>query len=603
LIHNPESILFAWGQDEEEGEFRRNREYWITVNGQRAIQLNTDKINEIKDTWNNLSNDPEILAGKEYVSPHRIRIGVIAGEGENPYTISSEEVRKNGKSSPISQVFFSNDKKREIDLRSNDEYFGNLFYADFINDANPSHPLKTHSIELVEVKPNIAFKSGDGYDYILKIGGSDGELTKLTTSYESIELLPVFLKPSEYTQGINANDIEDLFERNTYCNYLIDKIKVNNELTDERALMPIETDWTKYDIESEGLTYEIISNKSGYKATIESNASPFVTVIRDNKNEDMGYYIEDYYTTATGGLVSKIIGFDGMKTISLGDQNQFDYMVPIVHSRNASEVRLTLVSTDVEKRREHDKEGYCYYIDGKKVKIGNTFTISPKYGTTMEILDENGIKKGAIEFKKHIGEVLRPVLNLIYLGPNLPDGMTLNKVVNNLNKYYEPMGIEWASGKEERVVVEDYYDGNKFNTEKILSAMSILTDEYYMIVVAPEDNNNGDFANGVPGFTYGIGSNVFFHRYDYSEKREMLQTVPHELAHCNGLDEFAYEFELTTTADYDRETLNKFPGQVNNSNLMGYFVIGNYPPKMDFFSSQISTIRKSVKARINRINQ
>jgi len=54
LIHNPESILFAWGQDEEEGEFRRNREYWITVNGQRAIQLNTDKINEIKDTWNGL---------------------------------------------------------------------------------------------------------------------------------------------------------------------------------------------------------------------------------------------------------------------------------------------------------------------------------------------------------------------------------------------------------------------------------------------------------------------------------------------------------------------------------------------------------------------
>ena len=238
-----------------------------------------------------------------------------------------------------------------------------------------------------------------------------------------------------------------------------------------------------------------------------------------------------------------------------------------------------------------------------KFQTSKPFSADTKYGTTIDIIDENRIKKGAIEFKKHIGEVLRPVLNLIYLGPNLPDGMTLNKVVNNLNKYYEPMGIEWASGKEERVVVEDYYDGNKFNTEKILSAMSILTDEYYMIVVAPEDNNNGDFANGVPGFTYGIGSNVFFHRYDYSEKREMLQTVPHELAHCNGLDEFAYDFGLTTTADYDRETLNKFPGQVNNSNLMGYFVIGNYPPKMDFFSSQISTIRKSVKARINRINQ
>ncbi|MGQ1948769.1 hypothetical protein ACT3CD_16885 [Geofilum sp. OHC36d9] len=605
LIHNPESILFAWGQDEEEGVFRRSSKYWITVNGQRAILLNLDKMKEIQDTWDTLSKDTEILSGKGYASPHRIRIGVIAGEGEDSYTISSEEVRENGKSSPISQVFFSIDKKKEIQLSPRDEYFGELYYAKSVVGYEGDILLKTHSIELVEVKPNIAFKSGDGYDYILKIGGADGELTKLITSYESIELLPVFLKSSEYTQGVNANDIEDLFERNTYCNYLIDTIKVNNELTDERVLIPIETDWTKYDIESEGLTFEVISNKSGNKATIQSNTSPFVTVIRDNKNEDMGYYIEDYYTTATVEFGSKVIGFDDMKTITLEDQNQFDYMVPIVHSRNASEIRLTLVSKDIGKRGEHDKDGYYYYIDGKKVKIGNTFTITPKYGTTVDIIDENGIKKGAIEFKKHTSEVLRPVLNIIYLGDDLPDGMTQNKILNNLNSYYEVMGIEWIPGKVEKVAVENYYKHDRFYEDRIFGAMSssMKANEYYMIVVAPGDNKLGDFAKGVPAFTYEIGSNVFFHRYDYSEKRETLQTVPHELAHCNGLDEFAYDFGLTTIEKTKRETLNSFPGQWNNSNAMGYFVIGNNPPKMDFFSTQISTIRQTVKARINSTNQ
>ncbi|MFT3738442.1 MAG: hypothetical protein QM786_06765 [Breznakibacter sp.] len=483
---------------------------------------------------------------------------------------------------------------------------GYLYYTNYLNENNSSYPLATHEIELVEVRPNIAFKSGDGYDYILKTGGLDGEMTRLITSKDSIELLPVFLTPSEYNLGTKAGEISNLFRRNTYCNYLIDTIKVNNETILEKGSTPLKTDWTKYAIRPEGLTFEVVSEKSGYKATIQSSASPFVTVIRNNKNKDMGYYIEDHYTTATKELSQNVIGYDGMKTITLGNQSRFDYKVPIVHFRNKSEVRLTLVSTDREKRKDHDKEERCYYIDGKKVKIGDTFTISPKYGAVVDITDENGLKKGAIEFKQHSGEVLRPVLNLLYLGDDLPGGMTLGKVVNTLNGYYEPMGIQWQPGREERVVPEGYYvEGKGFDDEEILRTMSSPKneDEYYMIVVAPEDNDKGDFANGVGGFATQIGSNVLFHRYEYSGKPEILHIVPHELAHCNGLDEFAYDFGLTTTTDYERKKLNGFDGQKNNSNVMGYYGIGNYPPKLDFFLSQIAVIRQSVKSRISSNNR
>ncbi len=92
----------------------------------------------------------------------------------------------------------------------------------------------------------------------------------------------------------------------------------------------------------------------------------------------------------------------------------------------------------------------------------------------------------------------------------------------------------------------------------------------------------------------GFGTNWFV---QICENRS--STVAHELGHCAGLDEFAYDLGITTRQITPPLALFNFPGQVNNTNVMGYNSIYRNLPHIDFFSWQIQIIRNNIKNRIN----
>lgn len=324
--------------------------------------------------------------------------------------------------------------------------------------------------------------------------------------------------------------------------------------------------------------------------------APFVTVMRCPEDKKYGYYIEDYYSTPTASLASEVIGVHGMHTRNIPDFNEngliSDYLIPIVHTaQTTSTVTLQLTATN-EILRKGLGDMACYYTIGEQqVRIGTTFTMSVTPGQTINIYDSNNAVKGAIEFRRFTGEVLEPVLNLVYLDEQLPAEVSLSRTVADLNQVYSTMGVRWKEGKTIHLPMDRYYDDDgKIVVEMINEAIPTHSNKhYYMMVVKDDDKNRHPFNMGVHGYTHGFDKNYFFQLPKYN-----FTTPLHELGHCNGVDEFVYDFGILPKPlpGESRGYLNN-EYQKSTNNVMGY-----KPSAIDFYSWQIHRIRQNIRNRI-----
>lgn len=265
------------------------------------------------------------------------------------------------------------------------------------------------------------------------------------------------------------------------------------------------------------------------------------------------------------------------------------YVIPIVHFVDETNVKLKLTSTNQENRSALEQNDYFYLINGNQVKIGEEFEMTASANQIVNIYDINDELRGAIEFRKFFGEILEPKLNLVYLDESLPAGMTLSGVVADLNSVYSTIGINWKVGEAIHISPSNYYIGDKINHQEIVNAIEDRkNNQYYMILVKETDANREPFSQGSFGYTLEFDKNYFL------QLPEFRTTTPrHELAHCNGVDEFAYDFGITTPSQIPRRNLNNNVFQRNTTNVMGY-----NSNNIDFYSWQIHIIRQSISSRI-----
>jgi hypothetical protein len=145
------------------------------------------------------------------------------------------------------------------------------------------------SIEIIQVRPNIAFRIGENKDYIIKNGLN--VVNEIEIAQGNIDIRPLFLKRGEFSIGKNINEIENVFDRNLGCNYLVDKILLNDEETEVSNKM----DWNNFSLLSGENKVDILThNGNKIESIIKSTESPYVTVIRGAKYFNTGYFYEDY---------------------------------------------------------------------------------------------------------------------------------------------------------------------------------------------------------------------------------------------------------------------------------------------------------------------
>ncbi len=113
--------------------------------------------------------------------------------------------------------------------------------------------------------------------------------------------------------------------------------------------------------------------------------------------------------------------------------------------------------------------------------------------------------------------------------------------------------------------------------------------EYYAVYM-PQEMNDYYQRMGACGFTLGFNTNFFFITHN-NIGIDYFTISPHELGHCNGLNEFAIDYYNATPQDYQSRIETK-----NSTNMMGYRKQGQ---RFDFKISQIQKMITNIKLRIN----
>jgi len=175
--------------------------------------------------------------------------------------------------------------------------------------------------------------------------------------------------------------------------------------------------------------------------------------------------------------------------------------------------------------------------------------------------------------------------------------MNYNTVISDINTIYNTLGVNWQQGKH--IVLNNV---SKFRIEKdnrnlvpILDALHAHSDykqnQYYMII-SPVYDEFGGFAE------YTLKDNWFIIQKTYDKR-----VPPHELGHCNGLDEFVVNIGLLPKERRNESSeYLSYKFQFINTNVMGYSKKGYTlfdNPLLDFYSWQMLLIRQKINERIN----
>jgi len=587
FIHNPEGGWFVF-EDSEEGMSMDSRyAYSITLDGEKVLDINPDKFKtEVQKVIEHQKREGDLDG-----YPFEVEEVYIINSNKNDYTISSTCTTHRGRAC-----------ESDIYWKSNDTFFNELmvnFYSEnsslkkvdlYYRDSERYWPI--YEVQLHRVNLNVAYKTQNTPNHVLNDNGKQVGVIDcgIVVNSNTIDLCPFF--PTITT---SAFDIEKLFARNGQCVDFIDSIRFNgNKIT------PVSLDWETFTLSQGENTYEIFAGATTIRCIIERPVSvPFVTVKRKQNNTQTDYYIEDYFSTPPvihkPGVLDENLG---MKTITIDGYEEYyqtsSYVVPIVHFKNETTVKMKLTSTNQSNRSVAEQKDFFYVINGNQIKIGEEFEVTASINQIINIFDINEEQRGAVEFRKfsESEETLEPLLNLVYLDETLPGGMTLSGIVADLNRVYNTMGVNWIPGETIRLTISEYYEsGGKINPQDIVDAISNRKDnQYYMIIVKADDANREPFVQGPHAYTHpSLSKNYFLQLPEYR-----ILTPRHELAHCNGIDEFAYDFGITTPNQISRQNLLNNEFQRETTNVMGY-----NSNNIDFYSWQIHIIRQKIRDRIN----
>jgi hypothetical protein len=584
-IQDPERILLAFLEDEEEGEMagKADERYYLAVDGKKTIEIDMKELKQEFDNTTRLSN--EELNQYAY---KKIQLFVLRNDN-NRYELSTLYIKNGKESKKTSDKIvwdINQSEKMNISFTGEKNESVHMYYATF----NKTYPV--YEIEIIRVTPNVAYKQNGKSDYIIRDDRPPYQLTnKIGLSGNKVSLCPVFFTYREKQDGIK--DITSLLERNKLCSHLIDSIRFNDkEFPVDNGL-----DWIEFPLDKESSVYAIKTGENITRAVIETVKNSFpVTVTRNKGNEDTGYYIEDYYSAVFTGIARHPSLRDNMNTMKTGefDVLGMPYKIPVIHYKNPCSVRLNLT----EIPSDQNPNPIQYKIGEKAVGLGEEFNIQTlPNGTILDIKDLNGNIMGKIEFRQIIEPLLSPVLNIVSINTN-DMGVHFSTVINDLNAIYNTMNVSWQQGKQIKLDIganNEKLSNIKVDNDLQKTILQTLrnhpdykSNQYYMII-SPVADNFGGWAS------FTLSDNWFFIQKTYDKR------IPaHELGHCNGLDEFVVNIGVLPGSDRDKSIDEEM--QYNSSNVMGYSHDGTLRarPLKDFYSWQIPVIRKHIEEQLNK---
>ncbi len=578
-IHDPGIMLFSFLQDEEEGAMMATtKEYYITISGKKAFKFDIESIENEFNNTKKLTNDE--LNNYSFKS---IQVFVL-GTDKNDYKVSTMLVKNGVDKGEIPEIVWDINQTKEKDVlfRSKSSEKESIYMYYTLQGAT----FPVYNIELVRVAPNIVYKQEGKASCIIREDKKTYDLTnEIELSGSKVSLRPVFFTYDEKNNGVE--DITTLFNRNQQCSYLVSTIKFGDKQYDPDLTL----DWIKYQLSSGESTYEIAIGKESIKGVIKTaGISPFVTVIRGKSNEETGYYIEDYYSTAFGGSSASLSLRDQNNTMKTGgfDVLGAAYKIPIVHYKNQYNVKLLLADIP----RNENPSPLQYTIGDKAIELGKEFTIqTPPNGTILDIKDVDGNIKGKVEFRQINESLLTPILNIVTINAE-STGIGLSTVISDVNAIYNTINVSWQEGKHIEIKVNPPYSLNvNSNLTPVLNALKAHSEykanQYYMIISSEPIN-----ASGYTGPT--LDQNWFVMQATYDKR-----VPPHELGHCSGLDEYAVNIGLLPSSRRNESSQQNM--QYLTTNIMGYSDKGfsNANPLLDFYSWQISLVRERISIRIN----
>ncbi|MBP7223468.1 MAG: hypothetical protein KBA50_09495, partial [Sedimentibacter sp.] len=580
LIRDPQSVWFAWAQDESEGEASANKEYFITIDGVKALKI---KIEDLKKEF----NITRLLSNEELQNyPYKTIQVYILDSDKNDFKVSSLYVKNGENKGVTSEIVWGikNEKEKDILFKARSVEKESLPMY-FTSDAS-TYPV--FNVEIIRVSPNIAYKQGGSVNRVIREDPRTFNIiNEIGFSGEKVSLRPIFLTYSELNNKLL--DFSTLFSRNEQCSYLVKNIKFGEKQYDSLLTL----DWVEYSLIEDKTVYEIGIGEKVVKGVIKSVKDlPYITVIRSKENEETGYYVEDYYSTALGGSVTNP---------SLRDQNNsmktdgFDvlgmaYKIPIIHYKNLRNVKLLLADIP----RSESPSPLQYKINEQTIELGKEFTIqTPPNGTILDIKDTYGSIKGKVEFRQINESLLTPVLNIVTINTD-EVGVSHSAVINDINAIYNTMNVSWKEGNHIMLKLEGALRlKNDIDLKLILDALrnhqNYRANQYYMIIWPNEDGFGGFAAPS-------LKDNWFITQKTYDKR------IPaHELGHCSGLDEFVVNIGLIPASRRGESSDQRL--QHMTTNIMGYSnqELSDANPLMDFYSWQITLVRQQISIRINTV--
>jgi hypothetical protein len=578
-------MLFAWAQDEEEGALAAIKEYYFTIDGKKALEID---IEALEVEFNNV----KVLSNEQLNSYSFKTIQVyVMGTEKNDYKISTIYARNGDNKGEAPGIVWDVNRAKEKEIQFRSKYIGKeglyMYYTSQSGGQVITYPV--YNIEIVRVAPNIAYKQEGETNFIIREDKKTYDITnEIELSGSKVSLRPVFLTYDEKNDDVE--DIAALFDRNQQCAYLVNAIKFGDKEYDTELTL----DWIEYELSAEESTYEILIGEEAVKGIIKiAGISPFVTVIRGKSNEETGYYIEDYYSTSFGGTSAHPSLRDQNNTMKTGgfDVLGAAYKIPIIHYKTQCNVKLLLADIP----RNENPSPLQYKIGDQVIELGKEFTIqTPPNGTILDIKDVDGNIKGKIEFRQITGPLLTPTLNIVTINTEVT-GVSHSTVVNDVNAIYNTMNVSWQAGNHImlNITIKDLdIKNNDEHLELILNNLRKHEDykanQYYMII-SPNSDDFGGFA------ATSLTDNWFVIQKTYDKR-----VPPHELGHCSKLDEYAVDIGLLPSSRRNESSGQNM--QYLTTNIMGYSKQGfsSANPLMDFYSWQITLVRQQISIRINK---
>ncbi|OFX18755.1 MAG: hypothetical protein A2041_12665 [Bacteroidetes bacterium GWA2_31_9b] len=579
LVQSPDKMLFAWMQDESEGEAVAVKEYYISIDGKKALKIDIEKIEDEFDKTKSLSI--EELNNYDFKT---LQIFVL-GSDKNDFKLSSMYIKNGEIKGEMPRLVWDIKKAKDINVSFKNINAGEESLYMYYTSETGEQIYPVFNIEIVRIIPNIAYKQDALTNCIIREDKVTYNITnEIELSGSKVSLRPVFFT---YKEKGGVEDLTTLFKRNELCSYLISSVKFQDEQVDPNLTL----DWIEYSLSEDESNYEFIIGEESVKGIIKkATFSPFVTIIRHKLNEETGYYIEDFYSTYFAGVSPYPSLRDENNSMKSGDFDLLGvpFKIPIVQFKNTCNVKLLL--SDVP--RSQNPSPLQYKLGNKIIELGKEFSIlTPPSGNILDIKDVDDNIKGKIEFKQIIETQLVPILNFVTINTEESE-TSYSTVINDINAIYNTINVSWQQGNHIVLNVNPPYSLTvNSDLSPILNALRAHVDynpnQYYMII-SPELDDFGGYAGP------SLEDNWFVIQKTYDKR------VPaHELGHCNGLDEYAVNIGLLPASQRNQSSLKKM--QYLTSNVMGYSKEGqsNANPLLDFYSWQIPLLRQKISIRIN----